>query len=156
MVSPIFITSRFWRVWNSFDNAPPLLVVIRAQRRCMTDADVAKIVKAQFGHESPLCCAAKRACIREWWHSFSVAVADAAVGLFGVPKKGTCNIWIIVDRRAQNYLKLSLRSILALHRDAGLLDNDSYKVIVNDSLPNTLCSRMQACSAGCCFLRMAV
>eukprot|EP00971_Amphidinium_carterae_P119911 2375155-Amphidinium_carterae.1 len=50
-------------------------------------------------------------------------------GLFGVPKKGSENARIIVDRRAQNHLEHSLRSVLALHRDAGLLSTDEYKVI---------------------------
>eukprot|EP00971_Amphidinium_carterae_P151938 3011231-Amphidinium_carterae.3 len=50
-------------------------------------------------------------------------------GLFGVPKKGTSAARIIVDRRAQNHLEHSLRSVLALHRDAGLLDNAEYRAI---------------------------
>eukprot|EP00971_Amphidinium_carterae_P346257 6487596-Amphidinium_carterae.2 len=50
-------------------------------------------------------------------------------GLFGVPKKGTSAARIIVDRRAQNHLEHSLRSILALHRDAGLLDDSEYRAI---------------------------
>eukprot|EP00971_Amphidinium_carterae_P339536 6477397-Amphidinium_carterae.1 len=50
-------------------------------------------------------------------------------GLFGVPKKGSDNARIIVDRRAQNHLEHSLRSVLALHRDAGLITDDEYKGI---------------------------